>query len=69
MSIQATGHHLPSLFFRVVVVDYSLDNGLIFQEKKRLKLTSRKCVSIRVVLCKDPAMEEQIPFRGKGGKQ
>nr|KAF6294147.1 hypothetical protein mPipKuh1_009745 [Pipistrellus kuhlii] len=30
---------------QVVVVDYSLDNGLTFQEKKRLKMTSRKCVN------------------------
>lgn len=68
LSIQATGYHLPSLFFRVVIVDYSLNNGVTFQDQN-LKMTSRKCVSVMVLLCKAPAVEGQIPFRGKRGEQ
>ncbi|XP_023602023.1 anthrax toxin receptor-like [Myotis lucifugus] len=42
VSIRAIGYHLPSLFFRVVVVDYSLNNGVKFQDQT-LKMTSREC--------------------------
>lgn len=68
VSIRDTGYYLPSLFFRVLVVDYSLNNGVKFQDQT-LKITSRKCVSVRLLLWKAPAMEGQILFRGKRGEQ
>lgn len=51
MSIQAGGHHLLFWFFRVVIIDYSLNNGVSY-ENVTLKVTSKDCVSIRMSLCK-----------------
>ncbi|KAK1333879.1 hypothetical protein QTO34_006268 [Cnephaeus nilssonii] len=40
--IKCLENGMPALL-RVVIVDYSLNNGLTFQEQQGLKMTSRKC--------------------------
>lgn len=62
MSIQTGGHHLLFWFFRVVTIDYSLDNGVSFGNVT-LKVTSKDCVSIRMSLCK--ALKGKTPCGGK----
>lgn len=65
MSIWDGDHHLPCLFFREVIIHYSLNNSVSFEDTT-LEITSKDCVSVRVELYKALALErekERCPVR------
>lgn len=66
LCIRAGAHHLPFLFFRSAVIDYSLDNGDTFQNLT-LKMISKKCVSVREALANLLHQRDRLPLLAREG--